>query len=621
MTAIGGPTRDYSAHLPYNFPREELFLMKRLHKVLAALGSSLIVLTLLLGQPSGGTGVASPLRALPSNWIKGANMIGYSPDPYKITNQHDAIASWKATGGNSIAFAPRWFMDAPTSTGIAPDPSFGSPSDESVIAAIDEAHRQGLRVMLRPYLDVKDGSWRADITPSNVGAWFASYTAFMDHYLDIAKAHNVEEFTLGVEMINMTQPKYDSYWSALIADARARFPGLLTYSANWGKSDRVEYTQITWWGKLDYIGISAYFPLYEWDSPTVEQMVAGWNSYTDHWGGTYNWINSIKAVRDRFNKDVVFTEIGFGSYVNSPARWDQPEKTNVLDLGVQERAVDATMQVWSNIPWFRGIYWWHWEPYVGGGGSNDASDALNNKPAAQVLTRWFGGSGQPPAPPPAQTPTPQPGGQARPAPQPGQAGLNNPAFDRVASPGADTPTRVYFAATGHTLQGEFYNYWKSHGGLGLFGYPLSEEYEEVSATDGKAYAVQYFERQRFEYHPENGGTPNSVLLGLLGNYLVKGRTDGAFGRAAAFPSGPTRIYLEPTGHSLGGAFLTYWKSHGGLPIFGYPLSEEFQEVSATDGKVYTVQYFERARFEYHPEYAGTANEVLLGLLGRWYAGR
>jgi len=587
--------------------------MKRLNKVLAALGS-LVMLAQLLGLSAIGTGAASTVSALPATWIKGANMIGYAPDPYKISNQRDAIASWKATGANSIAFAPRWFMDAPTSNTLAPDANLGSPSDESVIAAIDEAHRQGLRVMMRPYLDVKDGSWRAFIIPTDPAAWFASYTAFLYHYLDIAKAHNVEEFTLGVELINMTDVKYDSYWSTIIANARARYPGILTYSANWGKKSPVEYTQITWWGKLDYIGISAYFPLHEWDGASLEQLVAGWSSYTDHWGDTYHWMNEIKAVHDRFNKDVVFTEIGFGSYINSPARWDQPEKTSAIDLGVQERAVEATMQVWSSVPWFRGIYWWHWEPYVGGGGQTDSSDALNNKPAVQVLTRWFGGSG-------SSQPPPQPTTNPRPAPQPGQAGTNNPAFERVASPGPDSATRVYFQATGHTLQGPFYEYWKSHGGLWMFGYPLSEEYQEVSATDGKVYTVQYFERQRFEYHPEFAGSSNSVLLGLLGTNMVAGRTDSAFGRTAPLPSSPTQTYFEATGHNLGGTFLAYWKRYGGLPIFGYPLSEQFQERSETDGKTYTVQYFERARFELHPEYANTTNEVLLGLLGHWYSGR
>ncbi|MEP6776770.1 MAG: hypothetical protein ABJA50_14340, partial [Chloroflexota bacterium] len=217
-----------------------------LHKLSVTTIGSLLFLTAFVGLASSGSRAASLAGTVPSSWIKGANMIGYSPDPYSIANQHDAIASWKSTGGNALAFAPRWFMDVPTSTTIAPDATLGSPSDESVVAAIDEAHNQGLRVMLRPYVDVKDGSWRGQIIPGDVGAWFASYTAFMDHYLDLAKAHHVDEFTLGVEMLSLTEPKYDSYWLTLIADARARFPGLLTYSANWGKSTQVEFTQITW---------------------------------------------------------------------------------------------------------------------------------------------------------------------------------------------------------------------------------------------------------------------------------------------------------------------------------------------------------------------------------------
>src|SRR5207237_5953976 len=63
-----------------------------------------------------------------------------------------------------------------------------------------------------------------------------------------------------------------------------------------------------------------------------------------------------------------------------------------------------------------------------------------------------------------------------------------------------------------------------------------------------------------------------------------------------------------------GKILQYWNQYGGLKQFGFPLSEQFQEVSATDGKTYTVQYFERNRFELHPEKAAPY-EVELGLLG------
>ena len=78
----------------------------------------------------------------------------------------------------------------------------------------------------------------------------------------------------------------------------------------------------------------------------------------------------------------------------------------------------------------------------------------------------------------------------------------------------------------------------------------------------------------------------------------------------------TRSSTPQTGHTLGGIFKTYWEQHGGLAQFGYPITEEYQEVSLTDGKTYTTQYFERARFENHPENKGTQYEVLQGLLGR-----
>jgi hypothetical protein len=85
----------------------------------------------------------------------------------------------------------------------------------------------------------------------------------------------------------------------------------------------------------------------------------------------------------------------------------------------------------------------------------------------------------------------------------------------------NTDTKVFFAATGHTLGGTFKTYWDSHGGLMQFGYPISEEYQEVSLTDGKTYTTQYFERARFEEHPENAGTPYEVLQGLLGREMLK----------------------------------------------------------------------------------------------------
>jgi hypothetical protein len=68
----------------------------------------------------------------------------------------------------------------------------------------------------------------------------------------------------------------------------------------------------------------------------------------------------------------------------------------------------------------------------------------------------------------------------------------------VAVPDPQNGAR-YFPETGHSLGGEFRAYWERRGGLAIFGYPISEELNE----DGLV--VQYFERARFEYNPNDMG--------------------------------------------------------------------------------------------------------------------
>ena len=75
---------------------------------------------------------------------------------------------------------------------------------------------------------------------------------------------------------------------------------------------------------------------------------------------------------------------------------------------------------------------------------------------------------------------------------------------------------MYFAETGHTLNGPFMEYWKSNGGLAQFGFPITEPYSGANRTDGKTYVQQFFQRARMEWHPEYKGTRFEVELGLLG---------------------------------------------------------------------------------------------------------
>ena len=181
-----------------------------------------------------------------------------------------------------------------------------------------------------------------------------------------------------------------------------------------------------------------------------------------------------------------------------------------------------------------------------------------------------------------------------------------------------------FLDTGKDVCGIFLRYWNEHGGLAQQGLPISTQMSEVSDTNGKTYIVQYFERSVLEHHPEYAGSPYEVSLSLLGSMFYKERYPrGAPGQQ---PNNSTGSILVPqTGKRLGGRFLQYWQSRGGLPQQGYPISDEFEERSELNGKTYRVQYFERAVFEFHPENAAP-NDILLSQLGTYrnlarYGGR
>ena len=180
-----------------------------------------------------------------------------------------------------------------------------------------------------------------------------------------------------------------------------------------------------------------------------------------------------------------------------------------------------------------------------------------------------------------------------------------------------TPLAIpYERTTQHTIDPRFKTYWDAHGGLAQFGYPISEPFNE-GAEDGTTLLVQYFERNRFEWHPNQRGTPYEVQLGLIGNYFgakAQLAQPGPFARQNG-DTEPGQIYFAETGHTLRNAFKRHWQGTGGLAQYGYPISEEFFEVNPADGQTYVVQYFERARFEWHPDNIGTPYEVLLGLLG------
>ncbi len=182
---------------------------------------------------------------------------------------------------------------------------------------------------------------------------------------------------------------------------------------------------------------------------------------------------------------------------------------------------------------------------------------------------------------------------------------------------------VCFNETGYCISGRFRSYWEQNGGLPVFGYPISPATEETNPLTGERRLTQWFERTRFELHPENA-PPYDVLLGRIGADLLKERGRDWW----TFPPGTPRdgcLYFEATTHTLCEPFLTFWQLHGleldgfpgktyeeSLALMGAPISEPRWELhGGLNANVRLTQWFERARFEWNVE----QSEMLLGLLG------
>jgi hypothetical protein len=144
-----------------------------------------------------------------------------------------------------------------------------------------------------------------------------------------------------------------------------------------------------------------------------------------------------------------------------------------------------------------------------------------------------------------------------------------------------TSGSIYFSQTNHTASNGFLSFWLAHGQAVRWGYPITDEFQENGTT------VQYFERGRLEYHA-NAPANARITASLTGSMLAGSRR---FQPGSAIRPTSYETYFPQTQHTLRGSFYNYWKSHGQLESFGYPLSEEFAEGG------HTVQYFQRARFE------------------------
>jgi hypothetical protein len=244
------------------------------------------------------------------------------------------------------------------------------PKDQEIRDTIQYIKELGLKVILKPFVNCKDGTWRAHINffdydvicEPKWSKWFEYYTDYQLHYAKIAEEMGCEMIVIGCEMVQAQ--KREAQWRELIEKMRQLYTGLLTYT-----TDKYQEDRVTWWDAVDVISSTGYYPIDDWDRQ----------------------LDRIEGVVKKYKKPFFFGEVGCKSCVGAsliPNDWKMQGKLSLEEQETYYRVMFNKCRNRKFVEGF-GIWDWHSKLYREHDGLIDRGYELYGKPACQVvLTEW-----------------------------------------------------------------------------------------------------------------------------------------------------------------------------------------------------------------------------------------
>ena len=321
----------------------------------------------------------APDGAEAGGFQKGIAFTGYGGTAYEGSGPLQALDGLAATGASWITVLATGFQTDIRATAI----DFTGPrtqTDASVERVIAHARGRGLKVMLKPHVDLTDDPdhYRGEIGPgftdADWTAWFASYRPFILHYAAMAERTGCELFCVGCEL--GTTAVHAAAWREIVAAVRSVYSGPLTYADN---QVEMSLDAVSWWDAVDYIGQDAYPTLTTVTEPTVEDLLAGWTVFRAR----------LQRLSESWDKPLILTEIGCRSVAGGAQNpWDW-RRAGAPDMSVQAAFYEAACRAVDGRSWLRGMYWWEWSPDPDDGGPGDTGYTPHGKPAEGVLRTWY----------------------------------------------------------------------------------------------------------------------------------------------------------------------------------------------------------------------------------------
>ncbi|UZO81473.1 glycoside hydrolase [Aquimarina sp. ERC-38] len=306
------------------------------------------------------------------------NGVSFVASPQEIFKEH--ILPVKHIGANWAAVMPFGFikdLQAPE-VRFNLDRQWWGERLEGTERTIELLQEKGIKVMIKPQLWVWHGEFTGHIEMKTEEGWRIlekTYQNFILLYAKAAEKYKVPLFCIGTELHTFVK-KRPQFWTHLIRKIKSVYTGDLTYAENWD-----QYQHVPFWDQIDYIGIDAYFPLSEKETPSVTELNQHWLPHK----------NQIKALHNTLKKPILFTEYGYRSVsYGTREPWKTDRNSDPYNHVLQENALKALYQTFWNEPWFSGGFLWKWfHNYTEAGGLQDNRFTVQNKPAEKIVSTQY----------------------------------------------------------------------------------------------------------------------------------------------------------------------------------------------------------------------------------------
>lgn len=242
--------------------------------------------------------------------------------------------------------------------------------DAEVKGMIAYAQGIGLKVILKPMVNVADGTWRAHINffdydvpcEPTWSQWFDSYREYLNHYAKLAEETGCVMLVIGCELVNSN--RREAQWRETISQIRQHYNGLLTYNC-----DKYQENNLTWWDAVDVISSSGYYPIDKWEQE----------------------LDRIEQVVNHYQKPFFFCEVGCPSREGSqylPNDWSFSGEVSMI---AQSRWFEKMFTACDKRNWIQGFGIWDWKArlYSREMALKDDDYGVYGKPAAAIIREFY----------------------------------------------------------------------------------------------------------------------------------------------------------------------------------------------------------------------------------------